>query len=59
MAAPHVAGAAALWWEEVLSSPVPARAANVVAKMLATASTSGFGSQVEVVDRGAGLVQAP
>jgi subtilisin family serine protease len=59
MAAPHVAGVAALWWERVLSSPVPAKTAVVVAKLLATAATDGFVSGTDVVDRGVGLVQAP
>jgi subtilisin family serine protease len=59
MAAPHVAGVAALWWERVLGSPVPASTAVVVAKLLATAATDGFAAGTDVVDRGVGLVQAP
>jgi subtilisin family serine protease len=59
MAAPHVAGVAALWWERVLASPVPAKTAVVVAKLLATAATDGFVAGTDVVDRGVGLVQAP
>lgn len=59
MAAPHVAGVAALWWEPVLASPVPTKTAVVVAKLLATAATDGFVSGTDVVDRGVGLVQAP
>jgi len=54
-----VAGVAALWWERVLASPVPAKTAVVVAKLLATAATDGFVAGTDVVDRGVGLVQAP
>jgi subtilisin family serine protease len=59
MAAPHVAGVAALWWERVLAAPVPAKTAVVLAKLLATAATDGFAAGTDVVDRGVGLVQAP
>jgi subtilisin family serine protease len=59
MACPHVAGVAALWWEAVRSSPVPATARTVLAKLLATARTDGFSDGVDVSDRGVGLVRAP
>jgi subtilisin family serine protease len=59
MAAPHVAGVAALWWERVLASPVPPKTAVVVAKLLSTAAADGFVAGTDVVDRGVGLVQAP
>lgn len=59
MATPHVAGAAALWWEQVILSPVPATARVVTAKLLSSASTSGFDPAVDVADRGVGLVRAP
>jgi subtilisin family serine protease len=59
MACPHVAGVAALWWEEVLASPLPANPTTVTAKLLASAATDGFAAGVEVADRGVGLVQAP
>jgi subtilisin family serine protease len=59
MATPHVAGVAALWWEEVADSSIPFTVRSVTAKLLASASTDGFATGVEVADRGVGLVQAP
>ena len=59
MACPHVAGVAALWWEEVLASPLPANPSTVTAKLLASAATDGFAAAVEIADRGVGLVRAP
>jgi len=59
MATPHVAGAAALWWEEVRNSPLPATARTVTAKLHATAGVSGFAPATDVADRGVGIVQAP
>jgi subtilisin family serine protease len=59
MATPHAAGVAALWWEEVQASPLPANTATVTAKLLANAATGGFASGVDVADRGLGLVRSP
>lgn len=59
MACPHVAGVAALWWEAVRSSPVPATARTVLAKLLASAQTGGFAPDVDVADRGVGIVRSP
>lgn len=59
MATPHVAGVAALWWEQVLASPVPATAGTVTARLLAHADTSALAPDVDVADRGVGLVRAP
>ncbi|MDD9205687.1 S8 family serine peptidase [Georgenia sp. 10Sc9-8] len=59
MAAPHVAGVAALWWEHVLSSPLPASVNVVTARILAAADTSALAPEVDVADRGVGLVRAP
>jgi subtilisin family serine protease len=59
MATPHAAGVAALWWEEVIASPLPATAGTVKAKMLASADLSRLGPGVDVADRGVGLVRAP
>ncbi|GAA5059074.1 subtilisin family serine protease [Thermocatellispora tengchongensis] len=58
MAAPHVAGAAALWWEQVLGSPVPATAATVTARLLAGATVAPLAGD-DVADRGVGIVRAP
>jgi subtilisin family serine protease len=59
MATPHVAGVAALWWEEIAASPVPLSVRAVTAKLLSSASTQGFAPDVDVADRGLGIVQAP
>jgi subtilisin family serine protease len=59
MATPHVAGVTALWWEQVLASPVPGSTASVLAKLLSTARTDALNASVDVADRGAGLVSAP
>lgn len=59
MATPHVAGVAALWWEEIISSPVPATARTLAAKLLANASVDGFAAGTDVADRGVGIVRAP
>jgi subtilisin family serine protease len=59
MATPHVAGVAALWWEELAASHVPLSARAATAKLLATATTTGLAAGVDPADRGLGLVQAP
>ncbi|MEV0389334.1 S8 family serine peptidase [Nonomuraea sp. NPDC050643] len=59
MATPHVAGVLALWWEEVMKSPVPVKAATVMARMLAHASIEPFVPNVDIADRGIGIVRAP
>ncbi len=59
MATPHVAGVAALWWEDVVASPVPSGTAAVTARLLANAATEPFAPDVDVADRGAGIVQSP
>jgi subtilisin family serine protease len=59
MATPHVAGVAALWWEEVGSSPLPLSASVVTSRMLANADTTALDAGVDVADRGVGLVKAP
>jgi subtilisin family serine protease len=59
MACPHVAGVAALTWEEVRGSPVPAAARSVLARLLARARRDVFAPGVEVADRGSGMVTAP
>ncbi|HEX8375436.1 MAG TPA: S8 family serine peptidase [Geminicoccaceae bacterium] len=61
MATPHVAGVAALWWEALRApgSGVAPSAAAVLAKLRATARTDVFAADVDIADRGAGLVTAP
>ncbi len=59
MACPHVAGVAALTWEEVRGAPIPHAARSVTAKLLARTRTDVFAEGVQVADRGAGLVTAP
>lgn len=59
MATPHVAGVAALWWEEVRESQLPKTATTVSAKLLATADTTALAPDVDVADRGVGIVRAP
>lgn len=59
MAAPHVAGVAALWWQAIRGGIAPATARNVMARMLAAASYDALAPGVELADRGAGLIAAP
>lgn len=59
MACPHVSGVAALWWEAVRQMPIPATARNVTSKLFASARADAFGANVDIADRGAGLVRAP
>jgi subtilisin family serine protease len=59
MACPHVAGAAALWWEALREQGLPATAETVTAKLLATCRTDVFSLGVRSADYGVGLVSAP
>jgi subtilisin family serine protease len=59
MATPHAAGVAALWWEDVLDSPLPGNATVVGARLLSHADISALAPGVDVADRGVGLVRAP
>jgi subtilisin family serine protease len=59
MATPHVAGVAALWWEDVVASPLPGNATVVAARLLAHADTTSLAPDVDVADRGVGLARAP
>ena len=58
MAAPHVAGVAALWWQAVKQSELPANATLVRGKLLASAEQRIFAA-VYPGERGAGRVAAP
>ncbi|MEV0387492.1 S8 family serine peptidase [Nonomuraea sp. NPDC050643] len=59
MAAPHVTGAAALWWEELRAADEGARAAAVTGRLLLTAARDVFDENADFEDLGAGLVRAP
>ena len=59
MAAPHVAGVAALWWQAVKQSDLPANATLVRGKLLASAERDGFSPAVYPGERGAGRALAP
>lgn len=59
MAAPHVAGVAALWWQALQATAPRLKASRVAAQLLATARTTGFSSDVNIPDRGAGIITAP
>ncbi|UAN51668.1 S8 family serine peptidase [Serratia sp. JSRIV002] len=59
MACPHVAGVAALWWEERQRSGIRATAKNVSSKLIATARRDLFSQSVTELDIGQGLVTSP
>jgi subtilisin family serine protease len=59
MATPHAAGVAALWWEDVRDSQLPKTAPIVTSRMLANADILALAPDVDVADRGVGLVRAP
>ncbi|MBJ9111149.1 S8 family serine peptidase [Citrobacter sp. FDAARGOS_156] len=58
MACPHVAGVAALWWEERRQQRVTPTAKNVTSQLYATARRNFLSSTTEY-DYGQGLVTAP
>jgi subtilisin family serine protease len=59
MATPHVAGVAALCWEDVSASSLPRTAPTVTARLLANADILALAPDVDVADRGMGLARAP
>jgi subtilisin family serine protease len=59
MACPHVAGVVALWWQAVRDRGLPATAQNVIAQLVATSKTDSIDPNVDVADRGTGMVSAP
>lgn len=60
MACPHVAGAAALWWQRVKEDGgVTANATNVIDRIRTTARTNVFAAGVGPDERGTGVVTAP
>jgi subtilisin family serine protease len=59
MACPHVAGAAALWWQALRNVGGSINTRIVKAKILASARTDGFARGGSNNDVGAGLVRVP
>jgi subtilisin family serine protease len=59
MAAPHVAGVAALWWEWLSHKDADVRSPQVEVKLLGNVADDVFAPEVRPVDRGDGLVVAP
>lgn len=58
MATPHVAGVAALWWEELSGTPA-ATPDGVAARLRARARADVFAAGTDPSDRGEGLVSCP
>ena len=59
MAAPHVAGVTALWWQRVFDSPIPPTAEAVKSRLRAGTVIDVFAPGQDILDRGEGLVRAP
>ena len=59
VAAPHVAGVAALWWQATRQSDLPANATVVRGNLLGSAQATCFSPAVYPSERGAGLALAP
>lgn len=59
MATPHVAGAAALWWQFLNALPPSNTADAVRARLRATARQNVFAAGTDPADRGEGLVACP
>ncbi len=59
MAALHVAGVAALWWQAVKQSDLPANATLVRGRLLESAQAGTFSPAVYPGERGAGCAAAP
>ncbi len=59
VAAPHAAGVAALWWQAVRQSDLPANATLVRGKLLGSAQSRGFSPGIYPAEHGTGRVMAP
>lgn len=59
MACPHVAGVAALWWEQAVKNRAVSPSDLTRAQLTASASTQGFSSEFDSTDYGFGLVTSP
>lgn len=58
MACPHVAGVAALWWQNAVAGGQP-HAATVIASLVANARGTVFAAGLDEADYGGGMVTAP
>jgi hypothetical protein len=60
MAAPHVAGVAALWTESLMRRVrQPVSRDHIFARLIASARSDGFAPEIDESDRGVGIVSAP
>ena len=59
MATPHVAGLAALWAEKIMQSSGALSGLQLMARLLASATSTGLQPGLDPFDIGAGLVRAP
>ncbi len=59
MATPHVAGIAALWAEKLLKERGNINSLELTSRLIASAQLNRLKDGIELVDIGAGLVQAP
>lgn len=59
MATPHAAGVATLTWQDVAESGLPFTSTTVTARLLAGCDLTRLAPDVDLADRGVGLVQAP
>ncbi len=59
MATPHVAGLAALWAEKIMQSSGSLSGLQLMARLLASATSTGLQPGLDPFDIGAGLVRAP
>ncbi|WP_055002733.1 S8 family peptidase [Pseudomonas coronafaciens] len=59
MACPHVAGVAALWWQQALDSKSPNRSWAVASNLTAHARSDCFTDEFDASDYGYGLVTSP
>lgn len=59
MATPHVAGIAALWAEKLLKERGSINTLELTSKLIASAQMNRLKSGIDLMDIGAGLVQAP
>jgi subtilisin family serine protease len=59
MACPQAAGIAALWWQAVRETGLPATAQTVTARILAACRLDTLAPNLDIADRGNGIATAP